>query len=163
MHIHCTLSHTEPYRLPLNPTDPHWAPPSPTDPHRAPLSPTDPHWTPLNLKYSRWAHPTDPSNLYSASLTPTESHWAQCSLHLPPLTYIHPSVTHNDSFLSQGNPIWPKITLNNIGLSPNCLKRPQPTIYVNYDQCMQLFCLKRQPIMHYDPKSHLTSIYSSII
>ena len=87
----------------------HWAP-------LAPLTPAEPHWPSLSPKDSCWAHP----------LTSTESHWAKCSLHLPPLSYIHPSVTHNDSFLSQMSPIWPQIPLNNIRLFPNCLKRPQP-------------------------------------
>ena len=43
-----------------------------------------------------------------------------------PLSYMYPSVTHNDYLLSQMNPIWPQITLNNFRLSSNCLKRPQP-------------------------------------
>ena len=107
----------------------HWAPLTPTDSHWAPLTPTEPHWpsrsptVPQRLPLSTL---TDPSDLYWAPLTSTESHSAKCSLHLPPLSYIHPSVTHNDSFLSQMSPIWPQIPLNNIRLFPNCLKRPQP-------------------------------------
>ena len=102
----------------------HWPPLSPTDLHWPPLSPTDTHWAPLNVTESHWAPktPTVPQRLpWARSLT-----LAKCSLHLPPLSYIHPSVTHNDSFLSHINLIWPQITLNNIRLSPNCLKRPQP-------------------------------------
>ena len=92
-----------------SPTEPYWAPKTPIEHHRPPtdpqLSSNDLYWTPL---------------------TPTESHWAQCSLHLAPLSYMYPSVTHNDYLLSQMNPIWPQITLNNFRLSSNCLKRPQP-------------------------------------
>ena len=127
---------------------------------------TDLHWPPLSPKDSHWTSPTptDPqltsSDLYWA---PDESHWAKCSLHLAPLSYIHPSVTHNDPCLSQMNPIWPQITLNNFRLSLIVLKDLNPTNYVNYHQRLQLFLQKRQPIMRYDSKSHLTSIYSSII
>ena len=112
VYIYCTLSPTEPHWLSLSPTEPKWAPLILTELHWAPK-------TPLSI-------PTDPSDHYWAPLTSAESHWAKCSLHLPPLSYIHPSVTHNDSFLSQMNHIWPQIILNNIRLYPNCLKRPQP-------------------------------------
>ena len=116
--IHCVLSPADPHWLPLSPTDTDWAPLTLTESHWAPKTPTVPQRLPLSTL-------TDPSDLYWAPLTSTESHWAKCSLHLPPLSYIHPSVTHNDSFLSQINLIWPQITLNNIRLSPSCLKRPQ--------------------------------------
>ena len=108
VYIHCALTPTESHCPPLSTTDP---PQSPKDSRWAPPTPTGPQWT--------------SNDLYWAPLTPTKSFWAQCSLHLAPLSYIHPSVTHNDPFLSQMNPIWPQITLNNFRLSPNCLKRPQ--------------------------------------
>ena len=117
---------TEPHWAPLTPTEPHWPSRSSTEPpliltistdsHWLLLSPTELHWAPLiltelhRLQSLHWAPSLTP-------LTSPESHWAKCRLHLPPLSYIHPSVTHNDSFLSQMNPI----ILNNIRLFLNCL------------------------------------------
>ena len=43
------------------------------------------------------------------------------------------------------------------------LKDLNPTNSVNYCQSLQLSLQKGQPIMRYDPKSHLTNIYSSTI
>ena len=138
--------HTDPHWAPLTPTEPHWAPLTSTEPHWAP---TEPYCAPLTITDLHWARktplstPTDPSDLYWAQLTSTESYWAKCSIHLLPLIYIHPSVTHNDSFLSQMNHIWPQIILNNARLSSNCLKRLQPNQLFQLSSMYAIFPSKK--------------------
>ena len=153
MYIHCTLTPTEPHWLPLSPTEP---PRSPTVPHWPSLISTEPerlHWAPpLTLAIS-----TEPNWPQLSPIEPnvasTYRHWFIFIHQWPIMTLSCPKWTTFDHKSSLITPDYPLIVLKDFS----------PTNYFNYHQCMQFFLQKRQPIMHYDPKSHLTSIYSSII